>query len=100
MNRKRKVLFTIIRSLLAILIALLVATILIFISTPGATFKIRMDATGEALKQMLAGPVFRFSKKNGIASVPVMRDCDLDFHSSRFLCGRPVRRGRRDGYRS
>ena len=67
MNRKRKVLFTIIRSLLAILIALLVATILIFISTPGATFKIRMDATGEALKQMLAGPVFRFSKKNGMA---------------------------------
>ena len=25
-----------------------------------------MDATGEALKQMLAGPVFRFSKKNGM----------------------------------
>ena len=67
MNRKRKLLFTITRSLLAIVIALLVATILIFISTPGETFKIRLDATCEALKQMLAGPVFRFSKKHGMA---------------------------------
>ena len=66
MNRKRKLLFMIVRSLVAILIALLVATVLIFISTPGATFRIRIDATFEALREMLAGPVFRFSKKNGM----------------------------------
>ena len=67
MTRKRQLRFTIIRSLVAILIALLVATILIFISASGATFQAKLEATREALMQMLAGPVFRFSKKNGIA---------------------------------
>ncbi len=67
MTKKRQLRFTIIRSLVAILIALLVATILIFISSAGATFAEKLDATREALKQMLAGPVFRFSKKNGTA---------------------------------
>ncbi len=65
MTKKRQLRFTIIRSLVAILIALLVATILIFISAAGSTFQDKLDATREALKQMLAGPVFRFSKKNG-----------------------------------
>ena len=67
MTKKRQLRFTIIRSLVAILIALLVATILIFISAAGSTFHDKLDATREALKQMLAGPVFRFSKKNGTA---------------------------------
>lgn len=67
MTKKRQLRFTIIRSLVAIGIALLVATILIFISAGGATFQDKLDATREALKQMLAGPLFRFSKKNGTA---------------------------------
>ena len=65
MTKKRQLRFTIIRSLVAILIALLVATILIFISAEGATFADKLEATREALKQMLIGPLFRFSKKNG-----------------------------------
>ena len=65
MTKQRQLRFTIIRSLVAILIALLVATLLIFISASGATFHDKLEATREALKQMLAGPVFRFSKKNG-----------------------------------
>ena len=67
MTKKRQLRFTIIRSLVAILIALLVATILIFISAAGSTFADKLSATREALKQMLAGPVFRFSKTNGTA---------------------------------
>lgn len=67
MTKKRQLRFTVIRSLVAILIALLVATILIFISASGSTLQDKLDATREALKQMLAGPVFRFSKKNGTA---------------------------------
>ena len=51
MNRKRKLLFMIVRSLVAILIALLVATVLIFISTPGAKgcyiYKNSSTETGE-----------------------------------------------------
>ena len=65
MTKKRQLRFTIIRSLVAIFIALLVATLLIFISAEGSTFLEKLDATREALKQMLAGPVFRFSKKSG-----------------------------------
>jgi len=67
MTKKRQLRFTIIRSFVAILIALLVATILIFISASGSTFADKLDATREALKQMLLGPLFRFSKKNGTA---------------------------------
>ena len=67
MTKRRQMRFTIIRSLVAILIALLVATILIFISAAGATFQDKLEATREALKQMLAGPLFRFSKKSGTA---------------------------------
>ena len=65
MTKRRQLRFTIIRTLVAILIALLVAAILIFISAEGASFAQKLSATKEALKQMLAGPVFRFSKKKG-----------------------------------
>ena len=65
MTKKRQLRFTIIRSLVAILIGLLVATVLIFISATGNSFQARLSATQEALKQMLVGPLFRFSKKNG-----------------------------------
>ena len=65
MTKRRQIRFTIIRSLVAIFIALFVATVLIFISASGNTFHDKLNATGEALKQMLVGPLFRFSKKNG-----------------------------------
>lgn len=65
MTKQREIKFIIIRSLLAIFIALLVATLLIFISTGGSTFQEKLNGTGEALKQMLIGPLFRMSKKKG-----------------------------------
>ena len=65
MTRKREIRFIIIRSFVAICIALLVATLLIFISAGGDTFHEKLEATGEALRQMLIGPLFRMSKKKG-----------------------------------
>lgn len=65
MTKNRQIRFLIIRSLVAILIGLLVATLFIFISSAGNTFGEKVQATGEALKQLLVGPLFRFSKKGG-----------------------------------
>ena len=65
MTKRRQLKFTMIRSLVAICIALLVATLLIFISAGGDTFQEKLQATGEALKQMLVGPLFRMSQKKG-----------------------------------
>lgn len=62
MTKKRALRFTIVRSLVAILIALLVAALLIFVSASGDNFSEKMSATGAALKQMLVGPLFRFGK--------------------------------------
>ena len=62
MSKRRALRFTIVRSLVAIIIALLVASLLIFISAKGDTFSDKMEATGAALKQMLVGPLFRFGK--------------------------------------
>ena len=63
MTKRRQLRFTIIRGLFAILIALLVATVLIFISAEGATFADKWDATLKALQQLLIGPLFRTGKK-------------------------------------
>ena len=57
MTKSRQFRFTVIRSLVAILIALFVATVLIFISASGDSFSDKLQNTGEALKQMLAGPL-------------------------------------------
>ncbi|MBQ8075550.1 MAG: ABC transporter permease [Oscillospiraceae bacterium] len=65
MTKRRQLKFTMIRSLVAICIALLVATLLILISAGGDTFQEKLQATGEALKQMLVGPLFRMSQKKG-----------------------------------
>ncbi len=65
MTKKRQIKFTLIRTLLAISIALLVAALLIFISAGGSTFGEKLEATKEALKQMLIGPLFRMSAKKG-----------------------------------
>ena len=62
MTKKRQIGFTIVRSFVAILIALLVATLLIFISADGAGVAEKLNATGSALKQLLVGPLFRMGK--------------------------------------
>ena len=55
MTKKRQIVFSLVRGLVAICIALLVAMLLIFISAEGATFAAKLKATGEALRQLLLG---------------------------------------------
>ena len=62
MTKKRELMFSIVRGLLAILIALLVATLLIFISANGDNFSEKLASTEDALTQMLVGPLFRMGK--------------------------------------
>lgn len=62
MTKKRQLIFTFVRGFVAILIALLVATALIFISAEGASFAEKLASTGSALKQLLVGPLFRMGK--------------------------------------
>ena len=59
MTKKRQITFSIIRALLALAIALIVAMILIFISAEGSTASEKFEAMGLALKQLLVGPLFR-----------------------------------------
>ncbi len=66
MTKRRQLIFTIVRGALAIFIALLVAMLLIFISAGGDTTAEKFAATGEALKQLLIGPLFRMNA-NGIS---------------------------------
>ncbi|MBR6089069.1 MAG: ABC transporter permease [Anaerolineaceae bacterium] len=65
MTKRRQIRFTLIRTLMAIGIALLFAALLIFISSSGSNFAEKLRATKEALKQMLIGPLFRMSAKKG-----------------------------------
>ncbi len=76
MTKKREITFTIVRSLLAILIALGVAMVLIYISVDGTTFAEKLATTGEALKQLLLGPLFRI-KDGAIKSFEAKRLCDV-----------------------
>lgn len=62
MTKKRELMFTLIRGFVAIMIALGVAMLLIFISAEGATVAEKLASTGNALKQMLLGPLFRLGK--------------------------------------
>ena len=66
--RRRNLTFTLVRGAAAIGIALLVAAILIFVSSEGDRF----GATLAALRQLLIGPLFR---ANG--SVNVKNICDV-----------------------
>lgn len=59
MNRKRELKFNFARALAAILIAIGVATLLIFISASGNNFGDKLSETIEALKAMLIRPLFR-----------------------------------------
>lgn len=61
MTKKRQLIFSLVRGALAILIALLVAMLLIFISADGNSFGQRLSATAEAMKQLLVGPLFRIN---------------------------------------
>ncbi|MCR4657967.1 MAG: ABC transporter permease [Lachnospiraceae bacterium] len=61
MTKKRQIIFSFVRGVLAILIAILVAMLLIFISADGGTFSEKISATGEAMKQLLVGPLFRIN---------------------------------------
>lgn len=66
MTKRREIMFTIVRGFVAILIALLVAMVLIFISAEGDGFAEKWRATGDALKQLLVGPLFRMGR-GGVA---------------------------------
>lgn len=62
MNKKRSTLFSIVKGALAILVSLLVAAILVFVSAEGDTFAQKFAETLTALKSMLVSPLF---KSNG-----------------------------------
>jgi simple sugar transport system permease protein len=66
MNKKRSLIFSIVRGLTAIFIALAVATLLIFICSDGATVGEKGAQTLSALRQLLIGPAFR--NKGGIST--------------------------------
>ena len=76
MTKKREITFTIVRSLLAILIALAVAMVLIFISVKGDSVGEKLLTTGEALKQLLLGPLFKI-KNGAIQGFEAKRLCDI-----------------------
>lgn len=59
MNKKRALTFSITRTVAAIFIAILVATLLIFVSSKGNTVGAKFSETLVALRAMLIGPLFR-----------------------------------------
>ena len=61
MTKKRQLIFSLVRGALAIFIALIVAMLLIFVSSEGDNTAEKLAATGEALKQLLVGPLFRMN---------------------------------------
>lgn len=78
MNKKQSLLFSLVRGTAAILIALLVTTLLIFIcadspdgASLGAALSAKLTQTGGALRQLLIGPAFR---SNGSISAKSLSD--------------------------
>lgn len=71
MNKKRSLMFSVVRGALAVGIALLVAAFLIFVSSKGNSFGARLGATFESLKAMLIQPLIR---TNGSFSVKGFTD--------------------------
>lgn len=71
MSKKRKFIFSFVRGLTAILIALAVAALLIFISAEGSGFTNKLDQTLDAMHRLLLGPAF---KNNGDISVKNLSD--------------------------
>ena len=67
-SRRRDLTFSIVRGAAAILIALLVAALLIFVSSEGATPGEKFSQTMAAMRQLLIGPIFRTN--GSVASCP------------------------------
>ncbi|MCR4705170.1 MAG: ABC transporter permease [Lachnospiraceae bacterium] len=67
MSKKAQLRFTILRGFVAIMIALLVAAVLVFISADGASFGAKLSSTGDAMLNMLVRPLWGkkgFAAKN------------------------------------
>ena len=75
MTKKRQIRFTLVRSFTAIVIALFVASLLIFISASGENLSDKFTATVNALKQLVVGPLFRFGRKG--TTFELKRLCDI-----------------------
>ena len=71
MNKKRSTIFSIMKGALAILIALLVAAILVFISAEGSNVSEKLSQSAIALRSMLVSPLF---KTNGEFNVKGLTD--------------------------
>ena len=61
MNKKRSIIFSLVRGAAAILIALAVAALLIFVSSDGAGAGEKLAQTADAMRQLLIGPAFKSS---------------------------------------
>ena len=77
MTKKRQVVFSLVRGALAISIALLVAMVLIFISADGDTLTAKLELTGNALKQLLIGPLFKTNSSGEIGAFQLKRLTDV-----------------------
>ena len=77
MTKKRQFVFSLVRGALAIFIALLVAAVLIFISADGETLADKFALTGNALKQLLIGPLFKTNSAGEIGAVQFKRLTDV-----------------------
>ena len=71
MNKKRSMMFGIVRGAMAILIALAVAALLIFVSAEGATVGDKLAQTLDAMRRLLIGPAL---KNNGGISTKNISD--------------------------
>ena len=77
MTKKRQFVFSLVRGALAIFIALLVAAVLIFISADGETLADKFALTGNALKQLLIGPLFKTNSAGKIGAFQFKRLTDV-----------------------
>ena len=77
MTKKRQFVFSLVRGALAIFIALMVAAVLIFISADGETLADKFALTGNALKQLLIGPLFKTNSAGEIGAFQFKRLTDV-----------------------
>ena len=77
MTKKRQFVFSLVRGALAIFIALLVAAVLIFISADGETLADKFALTGNALKQLLIGPLFKTNSAGEVGAFQFKRLTDV-----------------------
>ena len=77
MTKKRQFVFSLVRGALAIFIALLVAAVLIFISADGESLADKFALTGNALKQLLIGPLFKTNSAGEIGAFQFKRLTDV-----------------------